>query len=151
MLLVKNRKAFYNYEILEKYVAGVVLKGYEVKAIREKKVSFEGAYIKIRGGEAFVVNLPIGDYSKKSQKKEEGKQDNKIKLLLSLREIAKISREVNQKGKTAIPIAFILRNNLVKLELAVVRGKKKYEKKQVAKTRQVEKDLQQQRKSQIWK
>jgi len=151
MLLVKNRKAFYNYEILEKYVAGVVLKGYEVKSIREKKVNFEGAYIKIRGKEAFVVNLPIGDYSKKSQKKEGIEKDRNIKLLLNVREIEKISREVNQKGKTAIPIAFILRNNLVKLELAVVRGKKKYEKKQVAKTRQVEKDLQQQRKSQIWK
>ena len=151
MLLVKNRKAFHNYEVVEKYVAGVVLKGYEVKAIREKKVNFEGAYIKIIGNEAFVVNLHVGDYSKKSQKNEGSKQNSDLKLLLGQHEIEKISREVNQKGKTAIPIAFILRNNLVKLELAVVKGKKKYEKKQVAKTRQIEKDLQQQRRSQIWK
>jgi len=151
MLLVKNRKAFYNYEIVEKYVAGVVLKGYEVKAIREKKVNFEGAYIKISGEEAFVVNLHIGRYSKKSQKNEASEQDRDIKLLLNLQELEKIMKEVKQKGKTVIPIAFILRNNLVKLELAVVKGRKEYEKKQVAKTRQVEKDLQQQRKSQIWK
>lgn len=151
MLLAKNRKAFHNYEILERYLAGVVLKGFEVKAIREKKVSFEGSYITIRGKEAYAVNIHIGQYSKMSQKRVEKQEKRPLKLLLSKKEIEEIDREINQKGKTAVPIAFVLRNNLIKLEIAVVRGRKDYEKKQVAKKKQIEKDLRQQRKSQLWK
>ncbi len=150
MLLAKNRKAFHNYEILEKYVAGVVLKGYEVKAIREGKVSFEGSYVTIKNGEPLVKNIHIGRYSKKSQKTPEQEEKRPIKLLLNEREIEGIAREIHQKGKTAVPIAFILRNNLIKLEIAVVRGRKEYEKKQVAKKRQIEKDLHKQRKTQLW-
>ena len=67
MVLAKNRKALHNHEILEKFVAGVVLKGYEVKAIREGKVNFEGAYIKVMGNEVHVLNLSIGRYSKQGK------------------------------------------------------------------------------------
>ncbi len=141
MLLAKNRKALFNYEIIEKYVAGVMLTGYEVKAIKERQVSFEGAFIKIEHEEAFLLNLHIGRYSKQAQKVDEFAQKRPRKLLLNRQEIEEITREVQEKGKTIVPIAFILKNNLVKLELAVVKGRKKYEKKQVAKTRQVEKDL----------
>ncbi len=151
MLLAKNRKAFHNYEILDKYIAGVVLKGHEVKAIKEKKVSFEGSYITIKNGEAFAINIHIGRYSKKSQKTPEQLEKRPLKLLLQSREIENIAREIHQKGKTAVPIAFILRNNMIKLEIAVVRGRKEYEKKQVAKKKQVERDLRQQRKLQVWK
>lgn len=151
MLLAKNRKAFHNYEIIEKYVAGVMLKGYEVKAIREKKVSFEGSYITVRNGEVYAKNIHIGHYSKRSQKPSEKEEKRPIKLLLNQREIEKIGRQIHEKGKTAVPIAFILRNNLIKLEIAVVKGRKEYEKKQIAKKRQIEKDLRQQRKSQLWK
>lgn len=151
MLLAKNRKALYNYEIIEKYLAGIVLRGYEVKAVREKKVSFEGAYVKIIGDEAFIVNLHIGHYSKQSQKSDEYQEKRPRKLLLNKREIEEIKRQINEKGKTIVPIAFVLRNNMIKLEIAVVKGRKKYEKKQVAKTRQIEKDLQKQQKSRFWK
>ncbi len=146
MLLVKNRKALHNYEIIEKYVAGIVLKGYEVKAIREKKVSFEGAYIKSEDGELYVVNLHIGLYSKRSQRASEIDEKRKRKILLSRKEIEEIIKQIDEKGKTAVPIALVLRNNLIKLEIAVVRGRKKHEKKQVAKKRQIEKDLRQRRK-----
>ncbi len=147
MLLAKNRKALYNYEIIEKYMAGIVLRGYEVKAIRERHVSFEGAYIKLIKDEPFIVNLQIGKYSKQTQKTTPEDEIRPRKLLLHKKEIEMLKRQLNEKGKTAVPLALLLRNNLIKLELAIVKGRKKHEKKAVAKTRQIKKDLQLQRKN----
>jgi SsrA-binding protein len=147
MLLAKNRKALHNYEIIEKYLAGIQLEGYEVKAVREKKVSFEGSYIRLDGSDAYVVNMHIGHYSKQSQKPDETREKRPRRLLLNKREIEQIARQIHEKGKTVVPIALVLRHNLIKLEIAVVKGRKEYEKKQVAKKRQVEKDLEKQRKN----
>lgn len=141
MLIAKNRKALFNFEIIEKYTAGIVLEGYEVKAIKDRQVSFEGAYVKVERNEAFLINMHIGRYSKQTQKPDEIKEKRPRKLLLNKKEIYQIIRQTQEKGKTVVPLALVLQNNLVKLELAVVKGRKKYEKKQVAKTRQVEKDL----------
>ena len=141
MLLAKNRKALFNYEIIEKYLAGVVLKGYEVKAIREGKVNFEGSYIATKDGEVFVLGMKIARYSKQSQKTSSEDADRPRKLLLNKNEIEKISKHLNQKGKTAVPLALLLKNNIIKLELAVVKGRSKYGKKHLEKERQIEKDL----------
>lgn len=141
MLLAKNRKALFNYEVVHKYIAGIQLYGYEVKAIREGKVSFEGAYVDIIDGGAFIVNLYVGRYSHQSQELSETQQYRRRRLLLNKSEILKISSEINQKGKTAVPLAFVVRNNLIKLEFAVVKGRKKFEKKAVAKERQQKLDL----------
>ncbi|MBP8961015.1 SsrA-binding protein SmpB [Patescibacteria group bacterium] len=146
MLLAKNRKALFNYEIIEKYLAGIMLTGYEVKALRERNVNFEGSFVKIENGEALLINLQIGRYSKQGQKVDETAEKRARKLLLNKVELEKITRQIQEKGKTIVPLAFVLRNNLIKLEIAVVKGRKKYEKKQVAKTRQIEKDLLRQRK-----
>jgi SsrA-binding protein len=140
-LLAKNRKALFNHTLLEKYTAGVVLKGYEVKAIREGKVDFEGSYIQVVGGEAFLINLYIGRYSRQSKDVSVSDEKRKRKLLLNKKEILDISRDVLEKGKTAVPLAFIIVNNKIKLEFAVVKGKKEFEKKQTAKDRQVMKDM----------
>jgi SsrA-binding protein len=140
-LLAKNRKAMFNHTLLEKYVAGIVLKGYEVKAIREGKVDFEGSYIKILNNEVVIINLNIGKYSKQSKEIDEVDSRKTRKLLLNRREIIELTREMSEKGRTAIPLALIIVNNLIKLEFAVVRGKKEFEKKQTAKDRQVQKDL----------
>ena len=141
MLLARNRRALYDYEIVEKFIAGMVLKGYEVKALREKKANFDGSYINVRGNNVFVENLHIGTYSRQSQ--DIGEQDARKprKLLLNKREIQKLRKELEEKGKTAVPLALILRNNMVKLELAVVKGKKKIGKKQTEKERQMKKDM----------
>lgn len=148
MLLAKNKKALHNYEIIEKYVAGVVLHGHEVKAIREKKVSFEGSYIQIENGIPFVKNLQIGAYSKQPEKEISGYDSKRPRqLLLNGQEIQQILRETAEKGKTAIPLAIVVQHNLIKLELATVKGRKEFEKKQVAKTRQIEHDLQVEAKS----
>lgn len=145
-LLSKNRKALFNHSIISRFGAGVVLKGYEVKAIREGKVDFEGSYVRVIKNEVYITNLKIGRYSKQS--KEISPQDEKRdrKLLLNKNEIAEINRELSEKGKTAVPLALVLFNNKIKLELAVVKGKKEFEKKQTAKERQIRKDLEVERK-----
>ena len=139
-LLAKNRKALFNHLLVSKFDAGIVLKGYEVKAIREGKADFEGSYVKVVGGEVFITNLNIGMYSKQAKESDfQPKRDRK--LLLNRNEIAELNREISEKGKTAIPLAFILSNNIIKLEFAVVKGKKEFEKKQTAKEAQIRKDM----------
>lgn len=147
MLLSKNRKALFNYEIVEKYTAGMVLFGYEVKAIREGNVNFEGSYIKIENEEAFLVNLYIGKFSKQSKNKGETDPKRIRKLILNKREIIEIQKEIMQKGKSAVPLALVLKNNMIKLEMATVKGKKEFEKKQTAKEKQIQKDLDKERKN----
>lgn len=139
-LLAKNRKALFDHAIIGRFDAGIVLKGYEVKAIKEGKVDFEGSYIRVLGKEAYAVNLNIGRYSKQSKESVfDPKRDRK--LLLNKNEILEVEREVSQKGKTAVPLALVLSNNRIKLEFAVVKGKKEYEKKQTAKEKQIKKDM----------
>ena len=142
MLLSKNRKALFNYQIIEKYIAGLVLYGYEVKSIKEGNVSFEGSYIKYQNDELFLINLYIGKYSKQSKViSHEYDSKRPRKLILNKKEILEIKKELDQKGKTAVPLALILKNNKIKLEIATVKGKKEFEKKQTAKEKQQQKDL----------
>jgi len=138
MLLVKNRKALFDYEILEKYVAGIILKGYEVKALREGKANLEGSFIKFDKEGVFVTGMNIARYSKQSQESEDPSRDRK--LLLNAKELEEIKRDIHEKGKTAVPLAVVLQNNMIKLEFATVKGKKKAGKKQAEKQRQIEKD-----------
>jgi SsrA-binding protein len=141
MLLAKNRKALYDNELIDKYVAGVSLHGYEVKAVREGNVNFDGSYVQVIKNEAFVVNMYIGAYSRQSQSIGDTELRRTRKLLLNRLEIDRIYKELQQKGKTAVPLALVLDHNLVKLELAVVKGRKKAEKKHLEKERQLQKDL----------
>lgn len=145
-LLAKNRKTLFNHSIIERYDAGVVLKGYEVKAIREGKVDFEGSYVRVIKGEVFLTNLKIGRYSKQSKETSPQDETRDRKLLLNKNEIKEINRELSEKGKTAVPLALVLSNNKIKLELAVVKGKKEFEKKQTAKERQLKKDMEMEKK-----
>ncbi|EKE00282.1 MAG: SsrA-binding protein [uncultured bacterium] len=142
MLLSKNRKAFYNHEITQTFVAGISLRGYEVKAIREGKASFDGAYVQVLKNQPVVVNLHIGRYSKQSQRVGEKDETRTRKLLLNKTEIANLQQELMQKGKTAIPLALVLNHNMIKLELGIAKGRKKAEKKHLEKERQIQKDLQ---------
>lgn len=141
MLIAKNRKALWNYEPIEKYLAGIKLKGYEAKAIREKNVSFEGSYVKLVDNKPYVINLHIGRYSKQSQDIEKQNPKRDRELLLNKNEILKITNYLNEKGKTVVPLALLLKNNLIKLEIAVVKGRKEFEKKTVAKEKQMKRDL----------
>ena len=141
LLLAKNRKAMFNHTLLERYSAGIVLKGYEVKAIREGKVDFEGSYIKLISGVLHVTGLYIGRYSKQSETSEKFDEKRSRPLLLNKKEVADITRELSEKGKTAVPTALVMQHGKIKLEFAVVKGKKEFEKKQTAKDRQIKIDL----------
>jgi SsrA-binding protein len=148
MLLTKNRKALYNHTILEKFTAGVVLKGYEVKAIKEHKADFEGAYVQIIAQKPCLVNMHIGRYSNQSNDVTTFEESRTRLLLLNKKEIEELEKEVSQKGKTAVPLALILENGKIKLEFAIVKGKKEFEKKQVAKERQIKRDMEKETKEQ---
>ena len=141
MLISKNRKALFDHEILERFTAGIILKGFEVKAIKENKATFEGSYVQVIEGEPYLVNLFIGKYSKQSGEFNELEARRNRKILLNKNEIDKLIRETSQKGKTAVPLALVLDKGKIKLEFAIVKGRKEYEKKQVAKERQIQKDL----------
>jgi len=141
MLLAKNRKAFFEHEILERYTAGISLRGYEVKAIREGKANFSDSYVQILSGVPVILNMYIGAYSKQSQRFNEADSRRSRKLLLSKSEIEKIQRELMEKGRTAIPLALILEHNMIKLEFGIAKGRKKEEKKHVEKERQIKIDL----------
>jgi SsrA-binding protein len=141
MLISKNRKALFDHELLEQFTAGIILKGFEVKAIKENKATFEGSYIQIIEGEPYIVNLFVGKYSKQSGEFNELEARRNRKILLNKNEIDKLARETAQKGRTAIPLALILDKGKIKLEFAIVKGRKEFERKNVAKERQIKKDL----------
>ena len=141
MLITKNRKALFDHQLLQKFTAGLVLKGFEVKAIKENKANFEGSYVQVIDGEPFVVNMYVGKYSKQSRDFNELEARRNRKILLNKNEIDKLFKETSQKGKTAVPLALVLENGRIKLEFAIVKGLKEYEKKHVAKEKQIQKDL----------
>ncbi len=142
----QNKRATYEYEVLDKYTAGIVLYGHEVKSVREGNINFEGSLVTVMSGEAYVVNLHIGRYSHQSQKYNEKEAKRTRKLLLNKKEVLKLAQAISLKGRFAVPLALILQQNLVKLELGVVRSKKQFEKKQVLIERQIERDLDRSRK-----
>lgn len=147
MIILTNKKAYFEYQILEKYTAGIVLKGYEAKALRERRGRLEGSYIKEISGQLKLINFHISRYSKISQKIEDEELSRTKDLLLNKKEIIKIQKELNQKGKSCVPLNLRLEHGIFKIEIAIVKGKKEYEKKVVAKEKQEKKDLERARKA----
>ena len=126
-VIAKNKKAKFDYHILDTYEAGIVLKGSEVKSVRQSKVSLSDAFAQVLGGEIFLFNMHISPYEK-TQDNLDAKRDRK--LLLKKSEIRKIDGKLKNKGLTLIPLEVYTKKNLVKISLAVAKGKKKYEKRE---------------------
>lgn len=126
-IVAKNRKARYEYEIKDRYEAGLVLKGSEVKSIREGKATISDSYAIIENNEIILKNLHITPYKMSA---DELDPDRPRKLLLNKREIRKLKTLTEQKGLTLIPLAIYFRRNIVKIELATAVGRKKYDKRQ---------------------
>ena len=126
MEIIKNKKALLNYQILEKYEAGIKLVGSEIKSIRNKNVSINEAYINIKNYEAFLVNAYIKEYDKSSLFNHKETRDRK--LLLNKNEIIKLYNKSRELGLTIIPLRMYFKNALVKVEIALVQGKKLYDK-----------------------
>ena len=139
--IVKNKRAYYEYEILEKYVCGLVLVGSEVKSIRAGKVSIVEAYCFIANDEIFIKGMHITEH------KEGGIHNNHIpvrdrKLLMKKKEIIKLNDNIAQKGLTIVPLEIILTNTgFIKLEIGLAKGKNLYNKKQTIKLRDLDIDM----------
>ena len=139
-IIAKNRKAYFEYEIIEKIEAGIVLTGTEVKSIRNRDVSINESFARIDNGEIFIYEMHIGQYKQGNRQNHEPKRIRK--LLLHRREIDKIIGKVNQKGYTMIPLSLYFKDGIVKVELALVRGKSRVDKRDDIKKRTVEREIQ---------
>lgn len=140
MSLVENKKAHFNYEILKQYEAGIELLGVEVKSLRNKQGSLEGAHIIVRGGEVFLVGATIQPYQAGNTDKSYDPMRNR-RLLLTKEEIIELSDEEAKKGLTIVPLAVYSKGRKIKVGIAVVRGKKTHDKRETLKKREHERDV----------
>ena len=132
-IISNNRKARFNYFFNEFYEAGIVLKGSEVKSLRDGKANISESYAFDIGGEIFLVNSHIPAYKESSYNNHDPKRNRK--LLLNKKEINKLMGRVNREGLTLIPTKLYFKNGKAKVEIAVAKGKKQYDKRQVKKKR----------------
>lgn len=140
MTYAENKKAYFDYEILEKFEAGIVLSGAEVKSVRDGKVSIIGSQVIVRGGEAYIVGSTIQPYQPKNSPKDYDSAKTR-KLLLSKTEIKKLEGKAGERGLTIVPISLYNKGTKIKLEIAVARGKKKYDKRETIKKRETEREI----------
>lgn len=138
-IITTNRKAYHDYEILETIEAGIVLKGTEVKSLRQGKVSIQDSYAIIKDGEVWLLNMHISPYEYGNIHNHDPLRDKK--LLLHKHEIIRLSTKVKERGLTLIPLKVYFKNGKAKVELALVRGKKKYEKKEDIAERELQREL----------
>ena len=137
---IKNRSAFHEYFFDNKYVAGIVLAGTEVKSLREGKASFNDSYCIIHKGEMWLKSLHIAEYSHGTVNNHDPVRDRK--LLLQKREINKIEGKLREKGYTLIPLRiFFNEKNLIKVEIGLGKGKKLHDKRETIKNRDVEREM----------
>ena len=140
-VLATNRKAFFNYEILERAEAGVRLVGTEVKSIREGGLNFRDSFVEFRGGELFLVGSRIGPYSHGNLMNHPEERDRK--LLLHKREILKLGGKTTEKGLTLVPLKAYFKNGRVKIEIGLARGKRAHDKREAIKRRDIERETRQ--------
>ena len=126
--IAKNPVARHNYIITDTLEAGIVLTGTEIKSIRNGKVNLKDSYAGIKNGEAYIYSMHISPYEQGNIFNKDPLRDRK--LLLNKREIFRLSGLINQKGYTLVPISLYLKNNIVKLELGIGKGKKLYDKRE---------------------
>ena len=137
---IKNKRASFEYLLLEKYVAGIMLMGSEIKSIREGKVSLQEAYCDFINGELFIKQMNIARYKEASYNNHEPLRERK--LLMSKRELRKLRKKLEEKGLTLIPLRmFINERGLAKLEIALGKGKKLYDKRESLKEKAQKRDM----------
>ncbi len=137
-VLVANRAAFHEYHILDKYEAGVMLKGTEVKSVMEGRVQLKDSYVAVRDGEAWLFNAHVSPYSHGNRANHEPMRTRK--LLLHRREIDKLEEAATTQGMTLVVTKVYLKNGRIKLEVGVARGKKLYDKRETEMRRTVERE-----------
>lgn len=133
--LATNKRARFDYEILETYEAGIALSGHEVKAVRTGKARLEGSFVVVRGGEAFLVGASISPYQPANTAKNYDPERART-LLLSKKDLAILLAQSEKKGLTIVPLSMYNKKRLIKIAVAVVRGKKEYDKRQKIRERE---------------
>ncbi len=138
---IKNKKARFEYEILDTYTAGIVLAGTEIKSVRQGKASIAESFCEFNDhGELFIINMQIDEYSHASHYNHKPKAERK--LLLQKRELKKLKKEVASSGLTIIPLKlFLNKRGLAKMQIALAKGKKLYDKREAMKDRDNKRDL----------
>lgn len=137
--LATNRAASHEYHLLQRIEAGIVLSGTEVKSCRAGRVNLKEAYARIKDGEVFLQGAHISPYTHAGHDNHEPVRPRK--LLLHAREIRKLTKEITAAGTTLVPTRIYLKNGRIKVEIAVARGKKQYDKREASRKREVEKEM----------
>ncbi len=137
--IARNRKAFHDYEILDKLEAGIELRGTEVKSLRNGKVQMADAYARVEDGELFLVGLHISPYEKTAYGNHE--PTRKRRLLVHRREIRRLAGKLNERGLTLVPLSLYFRRGWAMVELGLARGKRQYDKRQDIKRREHQRQI----------
>lgn len=140
-IVARNKRAFYDYDISTKLVAGVVLTGAEVKSVKLGHVSLKGSFVTIKGAEAYLTNAHINPYKLAGPLASYDPKASR-KLLLHRRQIGELSTSIQSQGMTVVPLVIGLERNLIKVELGIGKGKKLYDKRQNIKKRDMLRDVQ---------
>lgn len=137
---INNKKALFDYDILEEFEAGIALPGTAVKSVRNGSGKLDGAHVVVRGGEAFLVGASIPPYQR-ANAPEDYDPETALKLLLSKKELKRLEIDSESKGLTIVPIQLYNAGRLIKLKIALARGKKKHDKRETIKARDTKRDL----------
>lgn len=140
LIIQENKKARFDYEIVETFEAGLVLTGSEVKSIRAGSVQLKDSYVSFKGSEAFLQNAHISEYKASSYNNHEPERHRK--LLLNRSELGKIFAAIREKGLTCVPLKIYFKKGRAKIEIALAKGKKAHDKRQAIKTRDAKAELQ---------
>ncbi|MBI1957041.1 MAG: SsrA-binding protein SmpB [Candidatus Niyogibacteria bacterium] len=138
--LIENKKAYFDYDILESFEAGLELVGSEVKSLRAKRGSLAGSRVIARGNEVYIVGMDIPPYQPKNTSASYDSQRTR-KLLLSKKEISRLAGKGEERGLTIIPIRVYTKGRFIKIEIALARGKKTFEKREKIRTRDIEREV----------
>jgi SsrA-binding protein len=137
--LASNKRARHDYHVLETFEAGIQLAGTEVKSVREGRVQLKDSYVEFRDGQAYLVGAHISPYSHGNRENRDPERVRK--LLLKKREIDRLFGRTQLKGLTVVPLAVYLKGNWIKVEIALVQGKKLYDKREAEKTRELDREV----------
>lgn len=138
-VVVTNRKALHDYFVVSTYETGIVLKGTEVKSLRQGSANLQDGYAVMRNGEVWLVGMHISPFEKGNINNHDPKRDRK--LLLHKEEIRRLIGKISEKGLTLVPLKVYFKKNIVKIELGLARGKKAYDKREAIKKRETERQL----------
>jgi len=138
--IIENKKTYFNYQVLEKFEAGISLIGQEVKSIKSGRINLAGSYVVLKGSEVFLIGANVPPYQPKNAPPDYNPERSR-KLLLKKSEIKYLIGKVKQKGLTLVPLKIYTKRGKIKLEFGTAKGKKKVDKRELIKKREVEREM----------